>query len=95
MLSALKRHNLSGSKKVVGFDTSPGLMEGLRKDEIQALVVQNPKKMGHEAVKALVAKMKGETVPTFIDTGAAVITQENLDIPEIQTLLASYFAVFA
>jgi hypothetical protein len=51
--------------------------------------------MGHEAVKALVAKMKGETVPTFIDTGAAVITQENLDIPEIQTLLATYFAVFA
>ena len=70
-------------------------MEGLKKGEIQALVAQNPKKMGHEAVKALVAKMKGETVPTFIDTGAAVITQENLDIPEIQTLLACYFAVFA
>ena len=68
-------------------------MEGLKK-VIQALVAQNPKKMGHEA-KALVAKMKGETVPTFIDTGAAVITQENLDIPEIQTLLACYFAVFA
>jgi ribose transport system substrate-binding protein len=95
MLSALKRHNLSGSKKVVGFDTSQGLMEGLKKGEIQALVAQNPKKIGHEAVKALVAKMKGETVPTFIDTGAAVITQENLDIPEIQTLLATYFAVFA
>src|SRR6476619_7722826 len=71
MLLALKRHNLSGSKKFVGFDTSPGLMEGLRKDEIQALVVQNPKKMGREAVKALVAKMKGETVPAVIDTGTA------------------------
>jgi ABC-type sugar transport system substrate-binding protein len=33
--------------------------------------------MGHEAVKALVAKMNGETVPTVIDTGAAVITREN------------------
>jgi ribose transport system substrate-binding protein len=95
MLSALKRHNLSGRKKLVGFDTSQGLMEGLRKGEIQALVAQNPKKMGHEAVKALVAKMKGETVPTVIDTGAAVITQENLDTPEIQALLACYFAVFA
>ena len=95
MLSALKRHNLSGSKKVVGFDASQGLMEGLKKGEIQALVAQNPKKMGHEAVKALVAEMKRETVPTFIDTGAAIIPQENLDIPEIQTLLASYFAVFA
>ena len=95
MLLALKRNNLAGSKKFVGFDTSPGLMEGLRKDEIQALVVQNPKKMGHEAVKALVAKMKGERVPTVIDSGAALITQENLDTPEIQALLASFFAVFA
>ena len=95
MLLALKRNNLAGSKKVVGFDTSPGLMEGLRKDEIQALVVQNPKKLGHEAVKALVTKMKGETVPTVIDTGTAVITTENLDTAEIRALLACFFAVFA
>ena len=95
MLLALKRNNLAGSKKFVGFDTSPGLMEGLRKDEIQALIVQNPKKMGHEAVKALVTKMKGETVPTVIDTGAAVITTENLDTGEIRALLACFFAVFA
>jgi ribose transport system substrate-binding protein len=95
MLLALKRNNLAGSKKLVGFDTSPGLMEGLRKGEIQALVVQNPKKMGHEAVKALVTKMKGETVPTVIDSSAAIITKENLDTPEIQALLACFFAVFA
>ena len=91
MLSALERNNLAGSKKLVGFDASQGLMEGLKKGEIQALVAQNPKKMGHEAVKALVAKMKGETVPTVIDTGAAVITNENLDTPEIQALLACFF----
>ena len=95
MLLALKRNKLAGSKKFVGFDASQGLMEGLRKGEIQALVAQNPKKMGHEAVKALVAKMKGETVPTAIDSGAAVITKENLDTPEIQALLACFFAVFA
>ena len=65
-------------------------MEGLRKDEIQALVVQNPKKMGHEAVKALVTKMKGERVPTVIDSGAALITMKNLDAPEIQALLAVF-----
>jgi ribose transport system substrate-binding protein len=95
MLSALKRHHLAGSKKLVGFDASQGLMEGLRMGEIQALVAQNPKKMGHEAVKTLVAKMKGETVPTFIDTGAAIIIKENLDTPEIRALLACFFPVFA
>jgi ribose transport system substrate-binding protein len=95
MLSALKRNNLAGSKALVGFDPSQGLMEGLRKGEIQALVAQNPKKMGNEAVKVLVAKMKGETVPVLIDTGAAIITKENLDTPEIQALLACFFPVFA
>ncbi|HEY5742816.1 MAG TPA: substrate-binding domain-containing protein [Terrimicrobiaceae bacterium] len=95
ILSALKRHNLSGSKKVVGFDMSQGLMEALKKGEVQALVVQNPKKMGHEAVKALVSKIKGESVPTVIDTGATVITQENLNTAKIQALLACFFSVFA
>ena len=95
MLSALKRNHLAGSRKLVGFDPSQGLMEGLRKDEIQALIAQNPKKMGHEAVKTLVAKMKGETVPTRVDIGATIITQENLGDPEIQALLACFFPVFA
>ena len=95
MLLALKQSNLTGSKKFVGFDISQGVMEGLRKGEIQALIAQNPKRIGHEAVKVLVAKMKGETVPAVIETGAAVITKKNLDTPEIQALLACFFAVFA
>jgi ribose transport system substrate-binding protein len=53
----------------------------------KALVAQNPKKMGREAVQALVAKMKGETGQAVIDSGAAIVTKENLGTPEIQTLL--------
>ena len=87
MLLALRQNNLAGGKKFVGFDTSPALLEGLKRGEIQALVAQNPKKMGREAVQALVAKMKGETVQAIIDSGAAVVTKENLGTPEIQALL--------
>jgi len=87
MLLALRQNNLAGSKKFVGFDTSPALVEGLKRGEIQALVAQNPKKMGREAVQALVAKMNGETVNAVIDSGAAVVTKENLETPEIQALL--------
>jgi ribose transport system substrate-binding protein len=87
LLLALRQNNLAGSKKFVGFDTSPALVEGLKRGEIQALVAQNPKKMGREAVLALVAKMKGETVHAVIDSGAAVVTKENLGTPEIQALL--------
>ena len=94
MLLALKQNNLAGSKKLVGFDTSPGLVEGLKSGEIKALLTQNPKKMGHEAVKALVTKMKGETVPTVIDTGAAVITQENLGHSGNSSALSIFFRRF-
>jgi ribose transport system substrate-binding protein len=87
MLLALRQNNLAGSKKFVGFDPSPALVEGLKRGEIQALIAQNPKKMGREAVQALVTKMKGEAVPRFIDSGAAVVTKENLGSPEIQALL--------
>ncbi|MGB9276167.1 MAG: substrate-binding domain-containing protein [Terrimicrobiaceae bacterium] len=87
MVRALKQNNLAGSKKLVGFDTSPALVEGLKSGEIKALIAQNPKKMGREAVHALVAKMKGETVQAVIDSGAAVVTKENLGTPEIQALL--------
>jgi ribose transport system substrate-binding protein len=87
VLLALRQNNLAGSKKFVGFDTSPALVEALKRGEIQALVAQNPKKMGREAVLALVAKMKGETVHAVIDSGAAVATKENLGTPEIQALL--------
>ncbi|HYZ73948.1 MAG TPA: substrate-binding domain-containing protein [Chthoniobacterales bacterium] len=87
MLLALRQNNLAGRKKFVGFDTSPALVEGLKRGEIQALVAQNPKKVGREAVQALVAKMKGETVRAVVDSDAAVVTEENLGTPEIQALL--------
>ena len=44
MLSALKRHNLSGRKKLVGFDTSQGLMEGLKKGETPRSSPKTPRR---------------------------------------------------
>jgi ribose transport system substrate-binding protein len=50
MLLALRQTNLAGKKKFVGFDTSPQLIKGLEQSEIDGLVAQNPRKMGHDAV---------------------------------------------
>jgi len=87
-LLALRQAGLAGKIKLVGFDTSPPLIEGLKKGEIQALVAQHPKKMAYDAVKMLVAKIRGEEVPQKEDSGAELITAENLNTPEIQALLA-------
>ncbi len=87
MLLALRQNNLAGKAKFVGFDTSGPLVEALKKGEINALIAQNPTKMGYEAVKTMVATLRGEKVPENVDSGVALITPENLHTPEIQDLL--------
>ncbi len=73
--------------KVVGFDGSKALLDGLRAGQIDSLVVQNPYKMGYEGVKALVMSIKGQPVEKRIDTGVALITRDNLDDPATKELL--------
>ena len=87
LLLALRQNNLAGKAKFVGFDTSPPLVEALQKGELHALVAQNPRKIGYEGVKAVVAKIEGKDVPASTDTGVQLITPENLQTPEIQQLL--------
>jgi ribose transport system substrate-binding protein len=87
-LLALRQAGLAGKIKLVGFDTSPALIEGVKKGEIKAVVARHPKKMAYDGVKILVAKIRGEDVPQKEDSGAVLITAENLNTPEIQELLA-------
>jgi ribose transport system substrate-binding protein len=87
-LLALRQAGLAGKIKLIGFDTSPALIEGVKKGEIKAVVAQHPKKMAYDGVKILVAKIRGEDVPQKEDSGAVLITAENLNTPEIQELLA-------
>ncbi|MFH1737714.1 MAG: substrate-binding domain-containing protein [bacterium] len=86
-LLALRTQGYVGKKAFVGFDSSPDLNEALRKGEINALVLQNPFKMGYEAVKAIVDHLDGKAVSKRIDTGVQVVTPENMDDPEMAKLL--------
>ncbi len=87
MLLALRQNNLAGKAKFVGFDSSPALIEALKKGELQAVVAQNPRKMGYEAVKTIMAHLNGQKVPAVVDSGAMLLTPENLDTPEVRELL--------
>lgn len=87
MLLALRQTNLAGKIKFVGFDTSPPLIEALEKGEIDALVAQDPTRMGYEGVKTLVEHIRGKPVPAVVDTGVRLITRDNLSDPEIKKLL--------
>lgn len=86
-VQAIKQKGLAGKIVLVGFDSSPNLIEDLKAGAIDALVLQNPFKMGYEAVKGMVARLDGQTPPKKVDTGVKLLTKENLDTPEMQQLL--------
>jgi len=72
---------------MVGFDAEKALIDGLKAGQIDALVVQNPFKMGYEGVKAVVTQINGQPVPKRIDTGVEIVTKAKLDDPQIKELL--------
>jgi ribose transport system substrate-binding protein len=87
MLLALEKTGIAGKVKFVGFDSSAKLVEGLKQGHIHGLVLQNPFKMGYLAVATLARHLKGEKVEPRIDTGATLVTLQNLDQPEIRELV--------
>ena len=88
MLLALQKMGLTGKMKFFGFDSSEKLLDGLKKGEIDGLVLQDPFKIGYLAVKTMAAVLRKETVEKRVDTGAKLVTKENLETPEIKALLS-------
>ena len=84
---ALKSRSLGGKVHLVAFDSSDGMVDDLKAGVIAAMVVQDPYRMGHDAVKTLVDKLNGQTPPKRIDLSARVITKADLDKMEVQRLL--------
>jgi ribose transport system substrate-binding protein len=84
---ALKSRSLAGKVQLVAFDSSDGMVEDLKAGVIAAMVVQDPYRMGHDAVKTIVDKLNGQTPPKRIDLSAHVITKADLPKTEVQQLL--------
>ena len=72
---------------LVGFDSSPTLIEGLKDGVIDSLVTQNPFDMGYKSVKAAVAKLNGGNVDHVQKLPAVVVTKANLEEPSIHARL--------
>lgn len=88
MLRALQDAGLAGKVKFVGFDSSSKLVEALSANQIGGLVLQDPFNMGYTAVKTLVSHLKKEKVEKRIDTGAKLVTPENMASDEMKKLLS-------
>ncbi len=73
-----------GSVKLVGFDSSPLLIDHLRSGLVKALVIQDPFRMGDIAVTQAINALRGEKTPKQIFLAPRVIDLSNLDDPDVQ-----------
>jgi ribose transport system substrate-binding protein len=87
MLRVLQDNGWAGRVRFVGFDASDNLVKALREGEIDALVVQDPVRMGDLGVRTMVAHLRGERVEKRIDTGVHLVTRDGMDRPETRELL--------
>lgn len=87
VLKAIEELGLAGKVKFVTFDPNKPLIDAMKAGTVDGIVLQDPVKMGYEAVMAMVKHLEGETVEKRINTGEYVATPVNMERPEMQKLL--------
>ena len=90
MLAALRSLNLNKQVRLVGFDSSAPLVDAVRKGDVEALILQDPYRMGCLGVWTLVHYLDGYQVTPegnrVQSTGENVITRANIDAPSTRQL---------
>jgi len=71
-MKSLRDKGVEIKTKFVGFDDSELLAQGLKSGVIDALVVQDPDKMGYLGVKAVVDFLNKKPIEPVVDTGVTV-----------------------
>jgi ribose transport system substrate-binding protein len=87
VMRVLQDNGWATKVKFIGFDASDGLVKGLRDGAIEALVVQDPVRMGYLSVTTMVRHLRGEKVEPRIDTGVHLVTRDALDRPDVKQLV--------
>jgi ribose transport system substrate-binding protein len=87
MLRALQDGGFAGHVRFIGFDSSVKLVEAMENNQLDGLIIQSPFKIGYLGVKTMVAHLKGDSVQRRIDTGATLVTKENMHNPDVRELL--------
>lgn len=86
-IQALRSRGLAGKVRLVTFDSSEMHVDALREGTIDVMLVQDPYRIGYEAVKALGEKVEGKMPAARIALPVGEITKRDLEKAEIQRLL--------
>lgn len=88
MLTVLRRINMIGKIRFVGFDTPNIAIEALKNGEIDVLIAQDPSQIGFQCLKTIVDYIRGKSIRPNVDIPVKIVTRKNLNEPEIQKILA-------
>jgi ribose transport system substrate-binding protein len=72
---------------IIGFDSGTAQIEAIRNGTMIGAITQNPIGIGEQLVDAAAKAVRGEQLPSEIDTGFFWYDQSNIDTPEIQAVL--------
>lgn len=86
-IRAAQNMNLIDNLVIIGFDSSDKMIASLTDGELEGFVVQNPFEIGYQSVKTMVEFLDGKAVPKRVDTGATLVTKDNVQTSEIEKLL--------
>ena len=86
-VEAIRIAHRVGKVKMVGWDTSPDEVDGVRQGIVSGLVSQDPFRMGYDGVRAAVAMLRHEGRPQNENTGAVMVTKSNLDNPIVRQFI--------
>jgi ribose transport system substrate-binding protein len=80
--TGVRQANKQDQVKIVGFDAGPDQVKALRDGTVQALVAQQPGKIGQVGVDQAIAALKGEKTEKDVQTGFTIVTKDNVDTAE-------------
>ncbi|HET8547493.1 MAG TPA: substrate-binding domain-containing protein [Bryobacteraceae bacterium] len=87
-IQAVRSRGLAGKIRLITFDFSDAHVEALRDGTIDVMLVQDPYRIGYEAVRSLAEKLAGRNPPKRLNLPARAIVKSDLDRPDVKALLS-------
>ncbi len=87
VLNAVTELDVAEQLVVIGYDSGAQQIEAIRSGLEEGAITQNPIGIGYRAVEAAVMALRGEELPTTIDTGFMYYDATTIDDEEIAAVL--------
>ncbi len=85
-IPAIKEAGLTGSIKLIGFDSDAQILDAIRAGDVSGVMAQQVGEMGRQALLTMVAALDGESVERNVTIPMKAITLETIDTPEAEAL---------